>query len=147
MIERQPTRAVTGILAGTAVACYVAALFMPAHFEIGLDLGGGTYSGLECLTHPFIFPFIVMEYPSWFANPLWIGSLYCLWQRIAKLATGLAILAVLCVSLSHRDHRALPGYWLWGVSMVLAAFAALWELSSARKYQFADAKRNPHNPL
>jgi hypothetical protein len=120
---------VSRLVAGLALAVFLVALGLPAFHE-----NFRLYLGVECLTHPLFFPVLLLAYPAWWANPLFLAGLCALLCRqpvgaAVCGATG-AALALGWWSSWDPTHSGplLAGYWVWLASMLtlIGGAAVLW---------------------
>jgi hypothetical protein len=119
------------LVAGLAFALFLVALGLPAfheHFTL--------YWGTDCLAVPVLFPLLLLVYPQWWANPLFLAGLFCILSRKPEGAAAFGVGAVglalswWCSWDPSGPGPLLAGYWVWFGAMLTLTVgaAALWFL-------------------
>lgn len=104
----------------TSGVCYLLALGLPAAYHIWNPI-----TGVDCLVSPVTeTPFVLLWYPSWWANPVYVVGLFAFGLRKYGLAfvagvVSLLLAAVYAVQVSNNayNQRLYPGYWFWCAAM------------------------------
>lgn len=119
-----------------ALAFFVIALPLPAHYELGVDFGC-SYTGIECLLSPITSsPIVLFLHWAWWANPLFGGALFSLYHPQLGMSLVCSISAVLISLWASSSHGTYTAYWFWLAAMLSAMTGALVLLFELRFINF-----------
>ena len=112
------------------IVLYLVSLSLPSLYTT-ISLSAGWLPGFLCLLIPLLYP---IDFPPWWANPVFFFGLFSLFKGKCELACQCGVVATL-LSLStpilFQDASVGPGYFTWLSCMVGLTWLA-WFAHAAR---------------